>query len=121
MYSLVDRRVLVLLGTLMLLIVVSAPREIASRAAPVASRSGAAMLLSSPAGDAVLTAKPDPRQWGRAHRIGHAWPLSAVMAVAITAAVRRWSRLSVPTVGRARLALLCRARAVRAPPHLQLA
>jgi hypothetical protein len=122
MCSLFGRRVPVLLGAFMLLVVVVAPRGIASQTAPVASSSGAAVLLSSPAGDAVLAAKPEPREWGRAHRVGHVWPLSPVTAVAaVAAAVLRWSRLSALTVGRARLAVLCFVGAIRAPPRLRLA
>jgi hypothetical protein len=119
MRSFVGRRVPVLLGTVMLLVVAVAPREIASWAAPAAARSGAAMLLPSLAGDAVLGAKPEPRRWARAHRIDHAWPLVAAVAPAAVA-VLRW-RLPGLAVGRACLARSCCAGAVRAPPRGGLA
>ncbi len=122
MHSLLDRRLPVLFGTFVLLVIVVASRETASQPVPVvAPRSGTAVFLSSPAGDAVLAAKPEPRRWGGAHRIDHAWPFSAVIVgAAVAAAVLRWSRLSALAVGRDRSAILCFVGAVRAPPRLRL-
>jgi hypothetical protein len=122
MCSLLGRRVPVLFGTFVLLVIAVAPSEFASQSVPVAPGSGAALLLSSPAGDAVLSAKPEPRGWRGAQRIGHAWPLSAIIAgAAVAAAVLRWSRFYALTAGRAGLAVLCLVGAVRAPPRLRLA
>lgn len=120
MRSLVGRRVPVLLGTFTLLVAAFGPGEKGSWTTLVASRSGAAVLSSSLAGDAVLAAKPESKSWARAHRMGHAWSLLAALALAaLAAAALRW-RLLVLAIGWACLTRLGCARAVRAPPRLRL-